>query len=260
MRGHLDLERATAVAVVGAVLAIAVPWELVRIVVGLPLALFLPGYAISAAVFARAEVNRPQEAMAALALSLAVLALGGLLLTYVPGGIGTASWAVLLLLVVIGACRAAALRRPRGRRGRGGRRFGAPKLGNLAAADVAGGVIAAALVVGALVLALTPLTAGKAAGYTALWMVPGNGEDAGRLLVGVESSEQEPRRYRLEVHSLRLGREVQFELAPGGERVASLPLPASGPKERVEATLYRLDRPGVVYRKVALWVPKGAGG
>lgn len=258
MRGHRDLRRVTALAVLGAVVAIVLPWELVRIVVALPLGLFLPGYAIVSAAFARTRLNGPQEVMIALATSLAVLALGGLLLTYLPGGIRTASWSILLLVVVVGGCRAAALRRPASRYARD-RRPLRSRLSSVAWVDLACGALATAIAAAALVLAYTPLSAGKATGFTALWMLPGQAEESHRLLVGVRSSEHDALRYRLEVHSPRLGREVEFSLAPGDERVASLPLPAAGRRERVEATLFRADRPGVVYRKVALWVPEGTG-
>ena len=261
MRDNADLKRMALLGIVGAVVAVVVPWELARIFFALPLALFLPGYAIVAAAFARAPVNRPQELTMAVAVSLAVLALGGLLLTYVPGGITTASWAIFLLAVILVACRAAALRRRQSGGEESSRPTGRPALRGLRGPDVAVAAAAVALVVGALVLAFTPLSAEKATGYTALWMLPGTGDQSGRLLVGVQSSQHGPLRYRLEVHAPRLGREVEFALAPGEERVASLRLPPpSRAKERVEATLYRLDRPTVVYRKVALWLPIGAAG
>ena len=56
-------------------------------------------------------------------LSLAMLALGSLVLNYVPGGIRACSWAVLLVLVVLAASREAALRRRPRRPGAGHFRF-----------------------------------------------------------------------------------------------------------------------------------------
>jgi uncharacterized membrane protein len=260
LRGHDDLRLVVWVAALGAAIAIIVPWEVVRILATLPLALFLPGYAIAAAAFAGHPINRPQKLMLCLACSLAVLALGGILLTYLPGGIRTVSWALLLLLVVVAACRAAALRRPRASgtwRGHGLRLTGIRRI------DVAFGAVAVAAAAAALILAYTPLPAGKAAGYTALWMLPGHGRQSGQIQVGVDSSEHRSREYRLEVAAGKGGsRRFTFALGPGEERAYSLPLRLpSGKPERVEASLFRLSRPNHLYRRVVLWLPEpGRGG
>ncbi len=53
MRGHGDLEAAVGGAALCALLALALPFDLLRVLVGAPLFFFLPGYAIAAATFAR---------------------------------------------------------------------------------------------------------------------------------------------------------------------------------------------------------------
>ena len=87
------------------------PLEVVRIVAALPLTLFLPGYAVIAVAFGSSELALPKRLLLSVAVSLMVLALGALFLNYFPFGLRTASWAVLLPLIVIAACRGAALRR-----------------------------------------------------------------------------------------------------------------------------------------------------
>jgi uncharacterized membrane protein len=260
VRGHDDLRLVVLLAGLGAAIAIVVPWEAVRIVAALPLALFLPGYAIAAAAFAGHPINRPQKLMLCLACSLAVLALGGILLTYLPGGIRTLSWALLLLLVVVAACRSAALRRPPA----SGTQWGdGLRLKGIRRVDIAIGAGTAAAVVAALILAYTPLPAGNAAGYTALWMLSGHGRQSGQIQVGVDSSEHRLREYRLEVAAGGGGSRIfTFALDPGEETAYNLPLRLpSGKPERVEASLFRLSRPNHLYRRVVLWLPEpGRGG
>lgn len=255
MSGHGDLERVVLAAAVGAAIAIAVPWEVVRLVAALPLAVFLPGYAIVAAAFAGHDLHRPQELMLRLACSLTILALGGLLLTYLPGGIRTASWALFLFLLVAAASGVAALRRPTttSTTGRARLRLGIGRW------DLALVVAAGVAAVAALVLAYAPLSAGSAAGYTSLWMLPAGGHHQGPLRVGVESAEHGSLEYLLEVHSGKARPEdFRFALDPGGERTFTLPLRIpGGARERIEASLFRQDQPGRPYRRVVLWLPKG---
>src|SRR4029077_18937869 len=105
MRGHGDLEAAYASAALCALLTLALPFEPLRMLLAAPLALFLPRYAIPAAIFARRRIERRQFLLFSLGLSLAVLALGALVLNYVPGGIRAWSWALLLFLAVRGCWR-----------------------------------------------------------------------------------------------------------------------------------------------------------
>src|SRR4029077_1013593 len=105
MRGHGDLEAAYASADLCALLTLALPFEPLRMLLPAPLALCLRGSAITAAIFARRRTERRQFLLFSLGLSLAVLALGALVLNYVPGGIRAWSWALLLFLVLLGCCR-----------------------------------------------------------------------------------------------------------------------------------------------------------
>jgi hypothetical protein len=245
VRGQKDLRLAVALSALCAVLALLVPAGGVALVFAAPLTLFLPGYSITAAAFARRDLEWPQFLLLSIALSLATLVLGSLLLNY-AGGIHPLSWAVLLLLVVLGACRAAALRR--GASGTASRwprfRPRGPQAAMLLAAAVA--------TVAALVLGFSTVPAEDAVGYTQLWVLPAAGSKGSEAQVGVRSQEQASVDFDLRV---RLGAERlvkrSFRLAPGETRLLRLRAPpGSTGTMPVIATLLRHNRPTSVYRRV----------
>ena len=258
MRGHGDLEAAVGAAALCALLTLALPFEPLRMLAAAPLTLFLPGYAITAAIFARNRIGRRHFLLFSVGLSLAVLALGALVLNYGPGGIRAWSWALLLFLVVLGCCRGAALRRPRG----AGAPFSwsPPRVGGAQAALAAGGGLA---IVAAIVLAFTPQTATNATGFTEMWIQPLPADNGVRI--GVGSAERDDSSYRLVVN-FGGSREVtrRFELEPGRRQIlalgesaaASSPVPVS-----VTATLFKEDspEPGRPFRQVSTWLGSAGG-
>jgi uncharacterized membrane protein len=257
MRGHRDLRLAAALALVCALLAPLLPVAALSLLFALPLAFFLPGYALAAATFARRPIERPQLLLLSLGLSLCVLALGALLLNYMPGGIGPVSWSVLLVLVVLISCRAAALRRPNTRAGS----RATTKL-NLRLSGAAAGLLTGALLctTAALVLTFTTTSAKHAEGFTALWLLPPTPQDApqGGARIGVNSEEQKPASYRLQVRVGDRPDEIvrRFSLDPGETRVLKLRPPASASAEAVavRALLFRDEKPGHAYRRVSGWL------
>jgi hypothetical protein len=254
VRGHRDLTLASAAAVLCALVAALVPWELIRLIAALPLTLFLPGYAIVAAAFYQRELAPPKRLTLSVAASLMVLALGTLVLNAFPFGLRTASWAVFLPLVVIGTCAWAALRR--GRPSRQPR----PLLASLGRPTARTAVlVGAAILVGAAAVALAqkPLPAKNADGFTVLWMLPADSREEA-VVVGVESNEQDPASYRLEV-SVGAGesRTEEIELDPGEGETFEVEVPSpTGSRRRVVASLYREDRPGHLFRRVTRWLPR----
>jgi Protein of unknown function (DUF1616) len=253
MRGHRDLTRACVAAVVCALVAALVPLEIVRLAAALPLTLFLPGYAIVAAAFGPHEPALPKRITLSVAVSLMVLVLGAFVLNIFPFGLETASWAVLLPLVVIAACRGAALRRRRPDRSRG-RLLALPRP---AAGSLAVGAVALAIAIAALALAGRPLPAENAKGFTALWMLPTDSrEDA--VAVGVISNQQDSHSYRLRIS---LGKDqpktYRVSVDPGEERVYEVDVPPrpSG-RTHVVASLYKAGDPQKLYRRVTSWLPR----
>lgn len=286
MRGHRDLRAVSAVSLLCALLALLAPWETVAFVFAAPLALILPGYAITAAAFARRRLAWPQFLALTLALSLATLVLGSLVLNYVPGGIRAFSWALLLPLVVLNGCRTAALRRagepalPR---------WPKPRLNRVEAGLLLGSLAA---VVAALVLASATLPAKQALGFTQLWILPEAGSLGSEVQIGVTNDEQEAVDYdlrvriggrgtarpepavagseKIEARLLGLGQATalaaeiirrSFHLEPGETRVVRVGPPAApaGSAVPVVATLLRHNRPLSVYRRVKGWLvaPEG---
>jgi len=258
MRGHGDLEAAVGAAALCAVLALVLPFEPLRMLLAAPLTLFLPGYAITAAIFARERIGRSRFLLFSVGLSLAVLALGAIVLNYGPGGVRAWSWALLLFLVVLGCCRGAALRRPRGAPAPVSWALPRPNGGQ--AALLGGGALA---LVAAVVLAFTPLAATNATGFTEIWISPLPGDNGVRI--GVGSAERGDSSYRLVVN-FGGSREVtrRLELEPGQRQVLALGESAAASSlvpVRVTATLFKRDSPAPnrPFRQVSTWLGLAGG-
>jgi uncharacterized membrane protein len=258
MRGFRDLRRATALAAASAVLALILPGDFLSLLAALPLIFFLPGYAIAAAAFAHGRIPFQHMLVLSIGLSLATLALGGLVLDYLPGGIRAGWWALLLFAVVLGACRAAALRRPR--RWQPAKPPPLPRPNPAQAGLAAGGALA---IVAAVVLAFVPLGAADAVGYTEMWIKPLDGARAG-VEIGVGNAEHEDTPYRLFV-KFGDGEPPQgrkFTLEPGETRTVRLATEGEPQAAKlIEAALFRADRPGSgAYRRVSAWIGPATDG
>lgn len=109
----VDLTLAGAAALICTAVVVAVPVTAVRAVFAVPLCLILPGYAFVASAFARARPSWLVRLMLIPAMSLVTLVLAALLLDVVPTGLNETTWAVLLVVIVLGECLVAAMRRSR---------------------------------------------------------------------------------------------------------------------------------------------------
>jgi uncharacterized membrane protein len=242
MRGHRDLTIAAVTAVVGALIACLVPVEIVRVVAALPLTLYLPGFALVAAVFDGEELAPLKRLTIEVAASLILLVLGAFVLNVFPFGLTTASWAVLLALLVVAGCLVAARRRGKAQ----------PVRRPLFALDrrpSKGSV----LLVGAAIL----IGAKHAEGYTALWMLPTDGSEEA-VVVGVQSNQQDPASYRLDIVVGGKGQSEthRVRLDPGEEKTFEVEVPPrSTGKTRVVASLHRESRPDRLFRRVTRWLP-----
>jgi hypothetical protein len=251
MRGHRDLWLVVAGAVLCAVIALLVPLEAVRLAAAAPLCLVFPGYALASATFSARSLSGGRFAALVLGLSLIILILSALLLNYGPGGIRDVSWAVILVLVTVAACRWAAVKRKQGevpyalrsrtRVSRGDYLF----LGGAAVAIVA-----------ALVVSATVYPAGEVEGFTRLSMLADS--SGGAATVGVDSNEQGRRSYLL---SLTLDTRPlltkRLSLDPGDESLLRVQLPQDRgpPSGELVASLYRASSPDTLYRRVNSWLP-----
>jgi uncharacterized membrane protein len=90
------------------------PSNVLRIILGLPLVLFLPGYALMAAIYVRKDRLKGQDRLAlSLAASVAVVPIIGLILNYIPGFISLRSFYISLALFILVASAVAWIRRGR---------------------------------------------------------------------------------------------------------------------------------------------------
>jgi uncharacterized membrane protein len=255
VRGHRDLTIAAAAAVLCALVAALVPVEIIRVLAALPLTLYLPGFAIVAAVFDGEKLPPLKRLTIEVAISLIVLVLSAFVLNVFPFGLTTASWAVLLPLVVSAGCLAAARRR-----GKAARQARSPvaSIGRPSARTAL--LVGAAVLIGAasIALAQAPLPAKHADGYTALWMLPTNAEEEA-VVVGVQSNEKDPASYRLEISTGggSQPKSYRVRLDPGEEKTfeAEVP-PRSIGRTHVVASLYREGAPGRLFRRVTRWLPR----
>jgi hypothetical protein len=116
--------------------------------------------------------------------------------------------------------------------------------------------LSALMVVAGLRLARTPTPAQGFQGYTLLWILPADEKADDAVRLGLSSNEFDATSYKLqlEVNDLILREWPAITLRPGQQWETSVVLPAAQTKdERVEALLYRLDAPDVVYRRGLLW-------
>jgi uncharacterized membrane protein len=253
MRDHRDLTTASTTAVLCAAIALVIPLEVLRMAAAVPLSLFLPGYAITAAIFARFPLGKRDLLLLSIALSLATLVIGSLVLTVAPGGLKAGSWAALLLVITLGGCFVAARRR---------RHLGPAGpyewAGRIRLVDTALLVGTVAVAGAAVAIAWTPLPASDAVGYTRLWVLPLDEPGETGVRVGVESAEQDPVAYKLELRIGSRRRPISslLALAPGEERVLRIRVGrAAGRSVPVTVRLYRLDDPERPYRRVESWIP-----
>ena len=221
------------------------------------LAFVLPGYAISAALFPHGALRLPERALLVLALSVAVIILGGLALNVTPWGLQTKSWIVLLVGVSLVAGAVAVIRRRT-----------LQEVVTLAPQTHAGiGLPQALVTMLALLIAIAafkyasiPAPAQGIQGYTLLWMLPPQTNQAGVIQFGIESKELTQTQYSLQ---LKVEGQVVYEwksisLAPNEQWRQNVQLSVSGLANGapVEALLYRQDAPGNPYRQ-AVWQYSG---
>jgi len=99
----------------GAILCIYVPYlngSFLRVLFGIPLVLFVPGYALIAALFpAKQDIDGIERIALSFGLSSAVVPLVGLALNYTPWGIRLDPIVICLSILTLGLCFAAQFRR-----------------------------------------------------------------------------------------------------------------------------------------------------
>jgi hypothetical protein len=225
----------------------------VRVPLGVPLVLFLPGFVLSMAL-APSRMSWAERLAQSIGISVAVCVVGGFALHLSGLGLRTESWIPLLFAVTIAGALVA---RRRGRLGDEGLGHLLARVRPRLSLRTALAVVPALVLVGlAVALARTPLPARGVAGYTTLWLLPANpAPDA--VQIGVSSAERGSAKYRLELRAsgqVALVRRLTLETGEQWKVVVDV---SSFPLEQrsFEALLYKADNPHSAYRRVTLVLP-----
>jgi len=254
----LDLVLVIAIAVVGMVLLLTdVTGGITGAIVAGLLVLVLPGYAITAALFDGGAWGFVERLTLTMGLSLAISALAGFLLNWMPWGIQGRSWAVLLgsITIIIGGV--ALVRRSHNLessdwiiRGLAIQTYIGLTIRQGAMISLALLIIAGATIVnraGALQLQ-------REARFTQLWMVRDNDAEKHVVHLGIRNLEGEQTKYRLQL--VAQGRVVQewpsIEIQPGESWKILQDLPADLKRGGIRAELYRPQDWREPYRWVIL--------
>jgi len=238
-------------AIMAGTLAVLAPDIFVfRLMFGLPLVLVLPGYALAAALFARQSLGVSERILFSVGLSLLVDIIGGLIVGSLHWRLQNGTWAVLLVGITLGASITAGIRRKGS--------ITAPSKFHLKLNARESLLLGLAVMVtlGAIGLARTPVPAKDVEGYTFLWMQTKSKAEPTKVRVGINCMEFISTKYNLQISADgQIVREWNgIQLAPGEKWETTLTIPMDSSSARmVEALLYRLDAPKIVYRRVTLW-------
>jgi uncharacterized membrane protein len=114
LKSNIDLLLVGVLALISLLLIALVPSSILRIVLGLPLVLFYPGYIIALAVFPeRKSITGIERAVMTLVFSIVAMSLIGLALNYSPWGIKLSPLVIAVALLVFASTAAAWYRRER---------------------------------------------------------------------------------------------------------------------------------------------------
>lgn len=252
-RQSSDLLAVMVIAGLSAVLAMVIPADsIVRLICALPLVLFLPGYAITAALFPPRSLGVPERLLFSLGLSVVTTALAGLALNVTSWGLQTSTWAIALAVIVLLTSAIAWLR---GRRDAAITAVPVDIHFKLRFRD--GLLLGLAVLVTGTAIGLTrlPVAPNGVAGYTLLWMIPANTSNSNDFRLGINSAEFTETRYRLQVS---VGDQVvqawpELSLKPGEAWETTIGLQSNQVVSgTIAADLYKLDDPDMVYRHVML--------
>jgi len=243
---------------------------LVGVLLAIPLVFILSGYTLTRALFRR----RPADTLSAssngfslqpklkigqpfgavdvivfsLGLSLVIDVVTGLLLNLIPVGLQWQTWTFSLGLVTVVFALLAYLRDKSAHvRGKSAHVWHIP-LKEYA-------LLGSALVVVALALWLAIIRPPQPqAGFTQFWMLSSTqANNSCAVLIGMHSFESAPTTYRVQVMSngtqVGLWPSIMLTTQQEWDRVVPVS-PAVGGSTVVDAQLYRLDQPGVIYREV----------
>ena len=230
------------------VLVVAAP-HVSRIILSVPLVLFLPGFVLTLILFPPKSLDIPTRLLLSVGLSVAFTAVFGLVLNLTPWGLQAKTlWIVLLLSLAVEIAVILFVRRNWWRDS-----ISFPAGLNFNTRQWVLMALAALMTIMAIRIAGTPTSQQGLEGYTMLWLKPGNTSDA--IRVGVESEEFKLTGYQIKYqYNGGVHQGSSFQLEPGETWERSVQLPSDVEKgTSVTVLLYRLDNPTDVYRQVIWW-------
>lgn len=239
-----------ACAAVAVAFAPGVP-TVVRVLLGLPLVLVLPGYTLTA--LATPSLGRGRwgadKILFSLGTSISVAVLGGLVLNFTPWGLERRSWSLLLAVFTIVAAMGAVVRRagatgpPSAARRRA---HAVPLLFCVVAALIASAAVG--------ISRRGALQTDQQSTFSQLSMLPTSGNND--LRIDVTNHEGATQHYRIVLHAgnRQLSDFQGITLAAGDTWSRTVRMPTNLPsRTRIEADLYRATSPHSVYRHVTYW-------
>lgn len=242
---------------------------LVGMMLAVPLVFILPGYTLTQALFCRQpadplstssndlilqprlKIGQPFSTMdhmiLSLGMSLVIDVVTGLLLNVTPMGLQWQSWMLSLgLVTAVFALLAVGLRRRQPRKKKGGAGW------HITLKECA--LLGLALVVATVALWLSIIRPPQPQpSFIQFWMLPSTQANKScAVLIGVQSFESSPVTYRIQVtiNGTQVDSWPSIMLATQQEWNRLVPVSRIGGGAVVDARLYRLDQPGVIYREV----------
>lgn len=228
-----------------------------RVLIGLPLVLILPGYALLNAVSPQWPERSVERITIGVGVSLAFTALVGMVLHLSPWGLSAATWGITLGSVTVIAGLIAKIRRKHVVT-EGKTSPIQPYRGVLRALQwthVATFALGAAVLIGAVMVARTGAEQPTGPGFTQLWMLPSGQTINGAVRLGIANQERSQTVYRLRLQSgeIMIREWPEIRLDVNGRWESTVELPQVPLKQPVEALLYQQQAPDAVYRRVTLW-------
>lgn len=209
----------------------------------------LPGYTLTALIFARHKLHVPAHLLIVAGISLAVVILAGFVLNIFPRSLNSVTWAWILSSMILAASLGAYIRRKIVQVSKPIFQLGIRPY-QLLLFSLAGLVVAVSIMLAQWGARMQPTQP-----FTQLWIVPVQTKDGSVAQLGVENQEGGTRVYSLEVKS---GSQVlehwdSIVLTPGEKWETTLDLLKYGTAtQMIEADLYRTGQPDVAYRHVTL--------
>ena len=219
-----------------------------RLVLAAPLVLFLPGYALLAALQFSSRSAVDQCVLAA-GSSIALAVVGGFVLDalHMLNPFGWAAWCASVVVMMSGVAIVRGLHLEE--------RVPVAQW-NIRLRHVVVLGVAALMIGGALILSARDEAKYRQFKYTELWM-SAKEQAAGEIIIGVTSAEADPRIFDIEVtlggRSVATWRSLRLE--PGQTLIRQFVPPSTfGRAEKAEAWLVNSNNRRQVYRKVSLWI------